>query len=508
MIIRPQRPGRLAGWAACLLLVCAAPCLAEEPAAPPAPACPVAVREAQPAENASEVLTLEQAQRMALEGNPSLKAVEARVRQAAERVRQARSAYFPQVDASWSATHTGLSDLSVETARTTALYSASRSGGSAGGVSAAISQLRGTLGAVDAYLSVPESVDTYTVQLTASYLLFNGFGRKYSLAAARFGQEQSAAALEEASRLLLESVAQTYYGVQLAGENIRIARADITFNEKLLKDARAKHEAGAGSLSEVLNFEVRMRAAQAALNSAENARSQARIGLAVLLGLGDAQLPETREVAALDPADVPREEPPADTEAIQRATALRPDLRGAELAVRQAESLVGQRRAAYYPVVSTFASRNASRTGTGGFRDEEFSTTLGVNVGYDIFTGGRNRAQVAEARHARTEARHTAEKTRLQILADIRQALEDLQTARKQLALQEENAAFVLRNRDLVVAEYAAGQTSLALLTQAQRDLVEAEGNLVRARVGVAAAWHSLRTATGETLETLEDSAS
>lgn len=146
MIIRPQRPGRLAGWAACLLLVCAAPCLAEEPAAPPAPACPVAVREAQPAENASEVLTLEQAQRMALEGNPSLKAVEARVRQAAERVRQARSAYFPQVDASWSATHTGLSDLSVETARTTALYSASRSGGSAGGVSAAISQLRGTLG--------------------------------------------------------------------------------------------------------------------------------------------------------------------------------------------------------------------------------------------------------------------------------------------------------------------------------------------------------------------------
>ena len=65
--------------------------------------------------------TSEQAQQMALEGNPSLKAVEARVRQAAERVRQARSAYFPQVDASWSATHTDLSDLSVENARRTAL---------------------------------------------------------------------------------------------------------------------------------------------------------------------------------------------------------------------------------------------------------------------------------------------------------------------------------------------------------------------------------------------------
>jgi len=67
--------------------------------------------------------------------------------------------------------------------------------------------------------------------------------------------------------------------------------------------------------------------------------------------------------------------------------------------------------------------------------------------------------------------------------------------------LQRDNAAFVARNRELVEAEYMAGQTSLALLNQAQRNLVEAQGNLASARVAVRRAWHQLWTATAETLE-------
>jgi len=83
----------------------------------------------------------------------------------------------------------------------------------------------------------------------------------------------------------------------------------------------------------------------------------------------------------------------------------------------------------------------------------------------------------------------------------VREAVEALLTARRQLLLQRDNAQFVARNRQLVEAEFLAGQTSLALLNQAQRNLVEAEGNLAGARVALRRAWHQLETATGQTLQ-------
>jgi len=58
----------------------------------------------------------------------------------------------------------------------------------------------------------------------------------------------------------------------------------------------------------------------------------------------------------------------------------------------------------------------------------------------------------------------------------------------------------VKRNRELVEKEYDAGQTTLARLNQAQRDLIAQEARMALARVTLFQAWHALRTATGETL--------
>ena len=75
-----------------------------------------------------------------------------------------------------------------------------------------------------------------------------------------------------------------------------------------------------------------------------------------------------------------------------------------------------------------------------------------------------------------------------------------LTAAQQQLTLQRENAAYVEQNRDMVEKEFQAGQASLALLNQAQRDLVEAQAMLALAHVSLRAAWHALHTATAETL--------
>jgi outer membrane protein TolC len=79
-----------------------------------------------------------------------------------------------------------------------------------------------------------------------------------------------------------------------------------------------------------------------------------------------------------------------------------------------------------------------------------------------------------------------------------------LTTARDQLILQRENARLVRRNRDLVEKEYAAGQTSLVRLNEAQRDLIQARGRLALARVSLRQAWQGLYAATGKILDPFE----
>ena len=281
---------------------------------------------------ATALLTLEQAQRAAVENNPSFGAAAARVDQARSRVDQARSLYFPSLDASYTATHTHLSSNVVRDAKRQALagpltsvvgqgiQQSAFSGFSATTLqSVGLSTLSGLYSGLQARNAIDEEVDTYTASLQASYIIFDGFGRHYNNAMARFGRRETEAARDEVYRILLDAVAQSYYGVQLARENVAIAEADEAFNQRLLKEARLRRERGTGSKSDVLNFEVLLRAAQAARIRAESDRAIARVALAALMGRPEAELGEEVVVAPLaDETVVAMEAPDARDPAHRR----------------------------------------------------------------------------------------------------------------------------------------------------------------------------------------------
>jgi len=462
------------------------------------------------------VLDLRAAQQLALEKNPNLFAAAARVEQARARVRQARSLYFPQLDAEFSAAHTHLPENTVRAAREQALQSSLTSSlggslsqilfdsGQGGAEGALFSSLAGFYSGLQARDSIDGSVDSYQASLTASYILFDGFSRRFTNAMARFGREESEAAHREAARLILDAVAQSYYGVQLAREGVAIARADESFNERLLQEARLRKERGTGSKSDVLNFEVALRAAQFSRIRSEGEERVARVALAALMGMPEARLGDEITLAPL-PDEAPDElKLPEVEEKVALAMSMRPDVQQGEFQVARIEAQLGQRRSTYYPQVRTFASQDAQSADSGRFERDDFGATVGVNVTYGLFTGGRNRATVAEARHQLEEAEYLLEALRLGAAEDVRQSGIDLQTAQEALVLQRTTAEFVNANRDLVEKEYEAGQGSLARLNQAQRDLVEAEARLALARVALYSAWHALQTATGETISALE----
>lgn len=459
------------------------------------------------------VLDLETAQRIALEGNPSLQAAAQRVEQAKSRIAQARAEWYPRLDLSYSASVTEISDNAFNAARNAASAALV-----AGIPTLVLNQLNAPLDLARDLVNVLNRIDqardaiddtneSYRASLSASWLVFDGFGRKFRIAQARYGAQQSEAAYQETRRLILSVVARAYYGVQLARENILIAEADQAFNDRQLREAEARRRVGTGSLSDVLNFEIRVRAAQSSLLAAQRSYRVALIALAELMGLPDAAPLEGMEVAELH-GETPEEmQPPELEQLIEYAMLNRPDLDQSRLRVDSAEAGIGARRALYWPTVSAFASRDAVRTRNGFFGPDDFSGTIGVSLNYNIYAGGRRRASLEEARAFRTEAELLALDAELVVASDVRQAVEVLSTAQKELVLQRQTTEFVERNRDLVEREYRAGQGSLVRLNEAQRDLIAQQSRLALARVALRQSWHDLRTATGHVLESYRENA-
>ena len=461
-----QSPSKITGWVVWLIVAGIAAVASAGVQAPPEI----------PDLSALRVLDLKTAQRIALADSPSLAAARDRVNQAAEQVRQARSTYFPALDATTSARFVELSNNAREE-------------------NLAFARL------FDPEASVNRSEDIYGAGLIVSWTLFDGFARKFTNAIARYGERQSVAAEAETRRLLVSSVAESYFTAQLAWENVVIAVADEEFFQRQVTDAEARNRVGTGSLSDVLNFKVQVNSARSQRNRTEQVYEAARIGLAALMAVPESKLPRTLELEPLAEETGQDMTLPETTPQVDYAMEFRPDIRQVEWAVLQAEAGVGEARSAFYPVIQVSASLDGERTGNAHYGTDDFGNTVGLFMNYNLFSGGFDRARLAEARHRQREIESDLDSVNISAAAEVQQALTLLETAQKELLLQRTNAELVKKNRDLVEKEYQAGQTSLVRLNEAQRDLVQAQSRLATARVALRQAWVSLDTSTGRILE-------
>jgi outer membrane protein TolC len=422
-----------------------------------------------------DVLDLQTAAEIALKENPSLAAARARVDQARQAVRQERSSYWPRFDLTASWAQVNLSDNEHQ------------------------SQLATSQALFESGISITDPEDYYRVSLTASWLLFDGFTRRFNLAAAKHGEQSSAAARDDARRLLLQAVSSAFLSAQLSLENVAIAKADEAFNQRQLTEARfRRHEVGTGALSDVFNFEVRANSAQSDLLVAERAFETARISLAALLGINNARLPSHTQLEALSEATGTELRAPQIGPLLENAYAKRPDVLHNDWVVRQTEANVKARWGSYYPTLSLNASYDIERTDNFGFESEDIGSSIGISLTYNLFAGGLFQSRHQEAKMRFREAQYNLHNFKINVTSEVQTISKRILSAQKQLLLQRTNAHLVRKNRNLVEKEYKAGVGSLVRLNEAQRDLTAAQVRLATAQVALRQAWYDLWSATGQ----------
>ena len=351
-----------------------------------------------------------------------------------------------------------------------------------------------------------------TPSASANWLLFDSFVREMNLLAARHNWKQSEALELDARRILIRTVAYTYNDILLAKAQIKIAQENMKFQNSQLKENELKFEVGAVPLSDVLNFKAYYNSAESDLYAAQYQLAASKYALAQLMGLTEGTIPEEIQFPGVPSPDGEV----LSTLAVYLDTALanRPDLKAYREALEVAKYNYWGSICSFGPTVSFNASvgytvgqtrtkaydgselRNT--TGSRTQKYESFNFNYGGNVSWELFSGGKTFFTMRNYQAAMLQSDYSLANTWITVGAEVRTAYDNYLTCLKQVKISQKSLELYRKIRDLVEEEYRAGNTELTRLNEAQRDLVNAETSLATYVINMHNAKAQLTAATGE----------
>ncbi len=382
-----------------------------------------------------ERLTLSQAEDYALAHQPALAASRLRAEAEIQRVDEARSQFFPQIQGEAVLVKARDDD----------------------------SRLAATGG-----ISNPTILSRQSDGAMLSQLITD-FGRTYFLTtSARSSAVSAAERAEEARESLLLRVDQAYFAVQGAQALLQVAGQTVSTNQVLLDRVKALAGANLKSSLDVSFQQVNIAQAKLLRIQAAGRLDEAFADLSAALGLGG------KVEFTLAPIDL---DPMPATDAgplIAQAWAHRPDLLAAradrEAAVRFAKAEV----AARFPTVSAQGGVGINPGTVNKDLPPDYAA-IGLNVSVPVFTGGMLTARGREAALRAQAAQQDLAAQETDAARDVYNAWTEAKTAYEGIAVSQELLDAAQQAFELARSRYQVGASSIVELSEADLQEIQAE---------------------------------
>ena len=409
------------------------------------------------------VLTVEEAVIIALENNPDYKSAQLSMVSAYAIYYSALSAYSPTLAASWGGTQS--QDKSKD------------NGGNAANTTA------------------------YTGGFTAGYQAFSGLTTTMAALAARATAEASEWAVKDYRRTLVRSVIVTYNQILLDRAYVRIQQGNERFQTQNADNSLLKYNAGAVSLSELLNFKIKKNQAKALAIDATKSYKIDRYALAALMGLTTADLPKGTKFPEIEVSDADEFELGIEFY-LDIAIAERPDLKGQKETLESARYSLYSAWGAFSPTLDlglNYGYDTEALPGRGNTKihaDRE-NYNYSATFNWDLWKGGSRIFNVRSSEALYDIQKQALLKKWIDVVMEVRtyyvSLLADV-ASRKVLGQAKEMAQ---QRRDLVQEEYNAGNVDIAVLNEAQQELISAQQGWVTQTIGVSNSRARLYAAVG-----------
>jgi outer membrane protein len=400
-----------------------------------------------------------QVYRIAVESDPQLSAAQSAFRAAQEARPQARAGLLPQVSAgaNWSQSSTNVESVSFP-------------GGETGTTD---------FGSNGYSLTLAQPLfhwDTWVAQDQAQSLV-----------------ARAEAQYQAAYQGLALRVAQAYFNVLAARDNLEFARAEMKALEQQLRQAEQRFEVGLSAITDVHEARARYDATVAQEIAARNQVDTAREALFEITGTSYDQLAPLQAempLVAPEPADIDRWVETAVNQNLQ--------LLAAAAGAQAAGYEVNIRRAGHYPSVDLLASHiysDASDHPTRGAEQSENALTLNLNI--PIYQGGLVSSRVREAAHLHQQAKDQVEQQRRATIRQARDAYLNVAAGISRVRAANQAVASAQTALEATQAGFEVGTRTAVDVLDAQRELFRVRSDYARARYDYILSTLSLKQAAG-----------
>ncbi|MCF8382285.1 MAG: TolC family protein [Chlorobium sp.] len=410
-------------------------------------------------DSATTPLTLEETIRLVREHNPALKAAAEEVNAAEARIRQQKSAYFPQITASAGYRYIDpVSEMSF--------------------------------GGGDPIQFMPN--DNYEAKVTAKATLLDFGKRGNQVDIARSGKNAAGHSFEIARRDISYRTVELFYGILFLRESIRVEEKEITALRKAFDYTSKRYQAGTATRFDVLSTDVRIQAA----------RSK-KLGLEHQLRRHELTLRRLTGVAANTPLNLKgsfsvHSARPDAPSLVESAVRQRPELKLAgeyEQSARLRRSLTMKEG---LPIVSASASWGVTNGYQPDIDEIRENVAAGIHVELPIFTGFRTSAERQEAAALLRAASQQRLDTEEQVKTDVEETLHALETAREKILTTESQVQQAKLAAEHARARYENGMATTLDLLDTEASLAQAELARLQAAYDYVLNNYTLKRATGE----------
>ncbi|MES1259748.1 MAG: TolC family protein [Gemmatimonadota bacterium] len=318
------------------------------------------------------------------------------------------------------------------------------------------------------------TVPSVQLGLNATYTIFDGFGRNYTLKQRRAQEAGADASLTVAKFNSDFATTQAFFSALASRQQLAVSQSNLDAAQGQLTLASAKLRAGSATLSDSLAALGSFLQARLGLLTAQNNLIVNETNLGRLIGVSG-------RVAATDDSAFYRPAAALDTASIrQEAMTVAPVIRNAEASLLASQQAYRATKATYLPTLAATANSNWTAAKPGYAVVPRRS--LGLTLQWSPWTSYARETQVENAAITITNNEATLADARNGISAQINQAFAALSTAGETINVSAAARAAGEENLRVVTERYRTGVATITEVLAAQQQLVTAQTNQLTAR--------------------------
>lgn len=297
--------------------------------------------------------------------------------------------------------------------------------------------------------------------------------------------------LQATAQSLIGTTAKLYWQLAYYNESRTTAEQSLTTSQKLYDLVKVQYQAGAVSGLDLTQAEQSVQSQKASLSQIQQSLVETRTAIAVLLHM------PVQQLSIDEPQRLPRLALPSITAGLPAdILSRRPDLKAAELRLRESLATKDATTASYYPSISLTGNLGSSSTSLTQLLKNP-ALTLGASLSLPFLQYNDMKRDLAISQLDYEKAIVQYRQTLYQAFADVENALSARTELSQQVQLQQRNLELAEKVERLTQVRYRYGAVALKTLLDQQETTRTARLTLVNTKQSQYNAYVTLMQALG-----------